>query len=84
MNTLWRFETSLLPVAGIVVELLTKRSCHCLYCLPDVRKRIRREIVQRKMCEWKRRCGERCGLAVLRQRKKEASGKSCDRQSMLE
>ena len=50
MNTLWRFETSLLPVTSVVVELLTERSCHCLDCLPDVRKGIRREIKQRKMC----------------------------------
>ena len=50
MDTLWRFETSLLPVTSVVVELLAERSCHCLDCLPDVCKGIRREIMQRKMC----------------------------------
>ena len=42
MDTLWRFKTSLLPVAGIVIELLAERSCDGLDCLPDVCQRIRR------------------------------------------
>ena len=48
--TLWRFETSLLPVARVVVKLLTERSCHCRDCLPDVREGICRQIMQREMC----------------------------------
>ena len=50
MNTLWRFETSLLPVTSVVVKLLTERSCHCLDCLSDVREGICRKITQRKVC----------------------------------
>ena len=50
MNTLWRFETSLLPVTSVVVELLTERSCHCLDCLPDVREGICRQIMRQEMC----------------------------------
>ena len=50
MYTLWRFETSLLPVTSVVVKLLTERSCPCPNCLPDVREGICLKIVQRKTC----------------------------------
>ena len=42
MDTLWRFKTSLLPIAGIVIELLAERSCDRLDRFPDVCQRVRR------------------------------------------